>query len=303
MADADVRGSLDDSAALQSISMGAPQIMGSNHASIGYSTPQAMFHAFEHDARAQLRALFRFMETNNLVDAIRRKDYHRFAFVYNGSGQPEFYAGLMREYAGAFAALRHPVPAAATPVFVQEMTPALPDLVPDALPMPASPKPGVPLAEADPQLYAAWRAHVENGFKNNETMFRRVLEAFMNPYWSTVWMYRILFGVGIVSFVVAALIALLQNNIVTTLIFGGLSVASFLSFFIRRPLQALEENLQFITWLGIIYNTYWTSLVQSQDPATYNRELKQATDEAISRIQELMDRHAERSGARPDVEK
>ena len=168
--------------------------------------------------------------------------------------------------------------------------------------MPPSPKPGVPLAEADPQLYAAWRRHIESGFKNNEIMFQRILDAFINPYWTTVWMYRILFGVGIAAFVVAALLALFQeDSTVSTLIFGGLSVAAFLGYFISRPLQALEENLQFITWLGIIYNSYWTTLVQSQDPDTYTEVVKQATDEAITRIQALSDKHAQRSGARPNI--
>ncbi|HRA65809.1 MAG TPA: N-acetylmuramidase domain-containing protein [Caldilinea sp.] len=286
---------LDEHAAIQSISMGAAQIMGFNHASIGYPTPQTMFAAFEHDAGAQLRALFRFMEVNNLVDAVRAKEYRRFALAYNGSGQPDFYAGKMREYAAAFAALR-PAAMSATGVALDEQLAS-----PPATPQPTSPTPGVPLAKADPQLYAAWRTHIENGFKNNEIMFGRVLEAFMNPYWTTVWMYRILFGVGVAAFVVAALIALLQNNVVTTLVFGGLSVAAFLGYFVSRPLQALEENLQFITWLGIIYNSYWTTLVQSQDPDAYIDEVKQATDDTIGRIKDLMYKHTERSGARPNV--
>jgi glutathione S-transferase len=78
-------------------------------------------------------------------------------------------------------------------------------------------------------------------------------------------------------------------------------VAAFLGYFISRPLQALEENLQFITWLGIIYNSYWTTLTQAQDPAAYLDDVKQATDDAIARIKELMDKHTERSGARPNV--
>jgi len=283
---------LDDTAALLSISMGAPQIMGFNHEGIGYPSPQAMFAAFEHDAGAQLRALFRFMEVKGIVDAVRARDFRSFAVVYNGSGQPDYYAGIMRRYADVFAAMRPAAPAAA---------PAFDLLEPAAAPMPASPKPGVPLAEADPELYAAWRKHMENGFKNNETMFKNILEAFMNPYWTTVWMYRILFGVGVAAFVVAALVALIQNNIVTTLVFGGLSVAAFLGYFISRPLQALEENLQFITWLGVIYNTYWTTLAQAQDPATYLQDVDKVTEETIGRIQVLMDKHTERSGARPNV--
>lgn len=293
---------LDEDAALRSISMGAPQIMGFNHATVGYPTPKAMFAAFEHDAGAQLLALFRFMEVNGLVGAVRNKQYRRFAVVYNGPGQPDYYAGKMRDYAEAFAGIRRVAPAGAGFPRGPQPTPPAALPAPALAPLPASPKSGVPLAEADPQLYAAWRTHMEDGFKNNETMFRRVLEAFMNPYWTTAWMYRILFGVGIAAFIVAALVALLQNNIVTTLVFGGLSVAAFLSYFIGRPLQALEENLHFITWLGLIYNSYWTTLSQAQDAETYLQDVDQATDDAINRIQVLMDKHAQRSAARPNVQ-
>jgi hypothetical protein len=79
-------------------------------------------------------------------------------------------------------------------------------------------------------------------------------------------------------------------------------VAAFLSYFISRPLQALEENLHFITWLGLIYNSYWTTLAQSQDAETYLHDVDRATDDAINRIQVLMDKHAQRSAARPNVQ-
>lgn len=293
----DFARSLDETAAIKSMSMGAAQIMGFNHTSVGYPTPQAMFAAFEHDAGNQLRALFRFMEVNGLVEAVRAKDYRRFAVVYNGSGQPDLYAGRMRNFAAAFAALRP----ASVGVPRAERPERPPVVETPRAPMPASPKPGVPLSEADPQLYGAWRAHLENGFKNNETMFRRILDGFMGPYWSTVWMYRILFGVGVAAFIVAALVGLVQNNVATTLIFGGLSTAAFLGYFISRPLQALEENLMFITWLGIIYNSYWTALAQAQDPDSFNEDLDQFTADAITRIQALMDKHTERNAARPNT--
>ncbi len=273
---------LDERAAIQSMSMGAAQIMGFNHAAVGYPTPQAMFAAFAHDAGAQLRALFRFMEVNHLVEAVRNRDYRRFAVVYNGPGQPDFYAGKMREYAAAFAAIRSGAPAAA--------------------PLLASPQPGAPLVEADPQLYAAWREHIENGFKNNEIMFRRVLEAFMHPYWTTVWMYRLLLGAGMIALVVAAVAALAQNNIVTVLVFGGLSAVAFAGYFISRPLQTLEENLQFITRLGIICNSYWATLAQAQDAADYSDEVGRATDEAIARIKALLAHRSQRGAGRPDIE-
>jgi hypothetical protein len=273
---------LDEGAAIQSMSMGAAQIMGFNHAAIGYPTPQAMFAAFAHDAGAQLRALFRFMEVNHLVEAVRSRDYRRFAVVYNGPGQPDFYAGKMREYAAAFAAIR---PGAPTPA---------------AAPQPVSPLPGASLAETDPQLYAAWREHIAQGLHHSEAIFRHVLDALMLPYRMTVWMVRLLFGVGVAAFVVAALAALTQNNIVTALLFGGLSAAAFAGSFISRARQALEENLQFTTWLGIIYNSYWATLAQAQGAAGYSDEVGRATDEAIARIKTLLDNRTQRGAGRPD---
>ncbi|MBK6433774.1 hypothetical protein [Candidatus Amarolinea dominans] len=75
----------------------------------------------------------------------------------------------------------------------------------------------------------------------------------------------------------------------------------FSSFFVSKPLQALEENLQFITWLGIIYNSYWTRLVQAQDPATFEQVVQDTTEDAIKQIKELMDKHTERSTNRPGL--
>ena len=293
---------LDERAAMLSISMGAPQIMGFNHKSIGYASPQDMFGAFQSDVRNQIDSLFRFMEVNNLVDAVRNGDYRSFAQVYNGPGQADAYAAIIAEYADAYHALAGPAPAAAP---VVAMAAAIPveeeEPVPAQAPMPVSPIPGKPLSEADPELYAAWRKHIEQGFANNQVMFERVLHAFMNPYWTTVWMYRVLFGVGIGAFVVAAALAIMGSSILPTTLFCGLSIVSFLSYFLSRPLQALEENLQFITWLGIIYNTYWTRLVYAQDLETFQQDIELTTTDTVAKLKDLMDKHAERSSQRPGL--
>jgi hypothetical protein len=112
-----------------------------------------------------------------------------------------------------------------------------------------SPMPTVPedLAKKDPELYKFWREHIISGFKHNEEMFQKVLNAFLRPYHTTVWMYKILFGVGVLSFVFAAGMSAWTQKPGFGLIFGGLGVVAFLSYFISRPLQALEQNLQFIT--------------------------------------------------------
>jgi hypothetical protein len=156
-------------------------------------------------------------------------------------------------------------------------------------------------AVRDPELYAAWKTHIENGFANNQLMFQQLLNGFMNPYWTTVWMYRILFGLGVASFLVAAGLSAFAGKEGYTLVFGGLSALSLLAYFFNRPLQALEENLQFITWLGLIYNSYWTRLVYLNSQANAQKELQDATDDAIKRIKELMASHAKRFGKREQL--
>lgn len=116
-------------------------------------------------------------------------------------------------------------------------------------------------------------------------------------------MYWILFSVGIALFVIAAYLAVVQGELVAGAVFGGLSVVSFLTYFISRPTQAIEENLQFITWLGIIYNSYWTHLAWSFDERTAQAELDKATKEAIERLNALIDKHAAASGRRPGLGK
>jgi len=160
---------------------------------------------------------------------------------------------------------------------------------------------GQSLADVDPELYAAWRKHMEQGFTNNQLMFSSVLNAFMNPYWTTVWMYRVLFGLGVASFLAAVGISLFTGQQGFGIIFGTLSAVAFLSYFWNRPLQALEENLQFITWLGIIYNSYWTRLVYTQDMATFQQDAEQITNDTIAKINALMDKHSERNGKRPTL--
>ncbi|HXF61733.1 MAG TPA: NBR1-Ig-like domain-containing protein, partial [Caldilineaceae bacterium] len=168
---------------------------------------------------------------------------------------------------------------------------------PAALPAPALPPPGS--GEIDAELLPAWRKHIEQQLNNNQTMFQQILQGFMNPYWTTVWLYRILFGLGVAAFIVAAALAFSGRSGWTAALFGGISLASVLGFCLVRPLQALEENLQFITWLGLIYNTYWVHLTYANDPATVHEQVDKATADAITGIQTLMAKHAAAAAKRP----
>ena len=137
------------------------------------------------------------------------------------------------------------------------------------------------------------------GFEQNERMFHKTLRAFLKPYWLTVALYATLFTVGIGLFVVAAVIGLRNGDSVVAIAFAGLSVTTFLGFFVRQPLHALEENLEFITWLGVAFNTYWTRLMYMTDLETVQAELKAAENDFRISIEKLIAEHAKLRGKRP----
>lgn len=94
---------LNDTAGLLSISMGAPQILGSNYKRILYSDVQAMFSAFGRSLSVQDIGFFNFcLADPNLAAAINAHDWAEVALRYNGPGNVTNYAKLM---ADAYAAL------------------------------------------------------------------------------------------------------------------------------------------------------------------------------------------------------
>jgi hypothetical protein len=100
---------LDEIAAMQSISMGAPQIMGFNHAAIGYDSARAMFDRFAADERYHILGLFDFVKgggtTSRMLEALRRQQYDQFATYYNGNGQAAAYGARIRAAATAFTSI------------------------------------------------------------------------------------------------------------------------------------------------------------------------------------------------------
>lgn len=153
-----------------------------------------------------------------------------------------------------------------------------------------------------PELRKAWVGYMLNGFKHNEVMFKRTLDAFMKPYYLTIWMYVALFAVGLGLFVVAAILAWNDAQSLTALAFAGLGAGAFVLFFIRQPLQALEENLEFITWLGVAFNTYWTRLMYMMDQQTVQADLKAAEEDYVRSVERLINKHAKLRAQRPGTE-
>jgi hypothetical protein len=78
--------------ACQCASFGGPQIMGFNHALVGYDTAGEMFRAFARSERWQVLAFLDFCLAKDLLPALRACVWQAFATVYNGPGNAEAYA-------------------------------------------------------------------------------------------------------------------------------------------------------------------------------------------------------------------
>ena len=142
---------LDETAAKMSISMGAPQIMGFNSSIIGYSSADDMFAAFSTSERDQIIGFFDFivgvLPGAGAVLALQKLDYKAFATTYNGTGQADYYAGLVKTANDAFTILKSTLkPPAPPPPVVPPPTPPPPPPVvvpPPVVQPPASPPPVV----------------------------------------------------------------------------------------------------------------------------------------------------------------
>lgn len=94
---------IDETNALKSISMGAPQVMGFNHKFIGYSTPQEMFKMFNKDIRYHLLALFDFCKYKpERIRYLQRRDFYQFSVEYNGTAAPAQYEERLKKYYNIF---------------------------------------------------------------------------------------------------------------------------------------------------------------------------------------------------------
>jgi len=90
---------LDEIAAMKSISMGAPQIMGFNHKIIGYDSVKEMFENFQKNIVYHLFALFDFTKAvPRRIIYLQNKDFYNFSREYNGTANPSGYQKRLLEY-------------------------------------------------------------------------------------------------------------------------------------------------------------------------------------------------------------
>lgn len=70
--------------ALESASWGIGQVMGYHWKALGYPSLQSFINAMYKDEASQLDAMCRYIQSNNLISALKRKDWKAFAKGYNG---------------------------------------------------------------------------------------------------------------------------------------------------------------------------------------------------------------------------
>ncbi|MAS06492.1 MAG: peptidoglycan-binding protein [Ahrensia sp.] len=75
---------IDRAAALQSVSWGIGQVMGSHWKALGYGSVEELVAEARSGVAGQIRLMLRFLVTNRLIGTIRRHDWAAFARAYNG---------------------------------------------------------------------------------------------------------------------------------------------------------------------------------------------------------------------------
>ncbi len=98
--------SLDDEKALQSISMGAAQVMGFNYKKEGFKSAREMFDKMSGAIKPQLTGFFNFVKnTPAALSGLKAKDYVKFAGAYNGKGKAKDYGAKIAAAARAWEAV------------------------------------------------------------------------------------------------------------------------------------------------------------------------------------------------------
>jgi hypothetical protein len=99
---------LNDDAAKKSISMGLPQVIGSNYGVLGFASVDDMFNAFVASERNQVVAFFDFLQGNGptATNALRNRDFRTIASIYNGPGNADYYGKLIKGHYDTFIKLR-----------------------------------------------------------------------------------------------------------------------------------------------------------------------------------------------------
>ncbi|WP_320194950.1 N-acetylmuramidase domain-containing protein [Agrobacterium rosae] len=107
--------SIDKQAALESVSWGVGQVMGSHWKALGYSSVVALMDAARGGVEGQVDLMVRFIKHNNLLGPLNRRDWSGFARGYNGpSYKKNAYDTKMAAAYTRYSGMENPPPSKAT---------------------------------------------------------------------------------------------------------------------------------------------------------------------------------------------
>ena len=116
---------------------------------------------------------------------------------------------------------------------------------------------------------------VDNVASALESTMKRIGESFEGY----LTMNRVLFWVGVLSFVTAVVKGLWSPDRADAIVaaaFGGLSATTFIVYFLSRPLAAMASAGPEAAWLLATVNTYWSKLIYLNDPTTFVKDIEAA---------------------------
>jgi hypothetical protein len=152
------------------------------------------------------------------------------------------------------------------------------------------------------EMFKKLRQFALNVIDENKKSLHNSSHSIRRSYWTLYLMYCAMFIIGVATAIVAIIKGFLATNptdTYSTLIFAGLSAGSFFTLFITRPLESLERNSIYSSWLIAVTNTYWTECAYFDDPESTYKDLKKATDDLTKELSTLADKHAAAVGKYP----
>jgi len=101
---------LNETAAIEAVAMGIPELLGCNYGLVGYSSPGELFNAFAFSERCQILGLFDLIAGENQeshqLQLLQSGDIDAFVTIYKGSNTSAVYNGRFRQAVAAFEMLR-----------------------------------------------------------------------------------------------------------------------------------------------------------------------------------------------------
>lgn len=133
---------------------------------------------------------------------------------------------------------------------------------------------------------------------DSDEAFRITLDSLMGAHNAALVLHWVLFLASISLFVGAGWLGAVHR----APLWGAAAAVAGASLLIAQlatwPSRSFFQDLQFVTWLGVVYNTYWARLAASSNSENADEALTAATRLASEQLEELTAKYAQVGAAR-----